>query len=344
MKKRLARKFGFYYLIAIVISSCSSTNVLTISVQQPAPVSIPADVAKVGLLNRSLSGDKYKALEIIDNVLSAKGKEFDKDGAENMIIGCYNELIAINKYKEVKIIKDSLFKNIAHGVMPSSLSWEEVERLCRINNVDIVYVLSFYDTETVMDNNSKNEYKSGNGGFLVPDLNNNIRLLTRVDAGWRIYDPVNKFILDEYFINDQVVLQTSGFNPIKTVEVLNARKESVMEASKNLGITYAQRILPYYIRVSREYFVRGSNNFKMAKRLARVGNWDGAAELWKDEVNNEKRKVAGRACYNMAIINEINGNLELAIEWASRSYVDYNINRALDYVRIFLVHDKTLTC
>ena len=36
----------------------------------------------------------------------------------------------------------------------------------------------------------------------------------------------------------------------------------------------------------------------------------------------------------MAIINEINGNLETAIDWAKRAYSDYKIKLALDYVRI----------
>ena len=40
------------------------------------------------------------------------------------------------------------------------------------------------------------------------------------------------------------------------------------------------------------------------------------------------------ACYNMAIINEINGELDEAISWAQKSYEDYNNKLALEYVRI----------
>ena len=45
-------------------------------------------------------------------------------------------------------------------------------------------------------------------------------------------------------------------------------------------------------------------------------------------------KIAGRACYNMAIINEINGDLNAAMDWASKSYTDYDISNALRYVNI----------
>ena len=45
-------------------------------------------------------------------------------------------------------------------------------------------------------------------------------------------------------------------------------------------------------------------------------------------------KIAGRASYNMAIINEINGDLDSALNWAQKSYEDYNNKLAPEYVRI----------
>ena len=45
-------------------------------------------------------------------------------------------------------------------------------------------------------------------------------------------------------------------------------------------------------------------------------------------------KVAGRACYNMGIINEINGDVDAALGWAQKAYEDYNIKLALRYSRI----------
>ena len=45
-------------------------------------------------------------------------------------------------------------------------------------------------------------------------------------------------------------------------------------------------------------------------------------------------ELAGRACYNMAIISEINGDLDGAIQWAQKSYENYNIRLALNYLNI----------
>ena len=45
-------------------------------------------------------------------------------------------------------------------------------------------------------------------------------------------------------------------------------------------------------------------------------------------------KVAGRAHYNMAIISEINGDLDAATSWAQKAYSDYRNKLGLRYVRI----------
>jgi len=84
----------------------------------------------------------------------------------------------------------------------------------------------------------------------------------------------------------------------------------------------------------RDYFVKGTNNFKIAKRKAQLGKWDEAGALWEMETSNPKLKVAGRAYYNMAIINEINGNLDEALKWAEKSYSDYNIKLGREYSKI----------
>jgi hypothetical protein len=52
------------------------------------------------------------------------------------------------------------------------------------------------------------------------------------------------------------------------------------------------------------------------------------------ETLNPKMKIAGRACYNMAIISEIDGDIDTAISWAQKAYSDYRIKPGLRYARI----------
>jgi hypothetical protein len=319
----------------ILFSSCSATNMLTMSVTEPAPVYLPSDIKKIGIVNRSIPTDKTeKNLDKIDKILSVEGKNLDRKGAKNSINGVLNELNNNNKLEEIKIIAKPNIKGSAMSVFPSALSWGEVKRICNETNVDALFVLSFYDTDTKVDYKQVPIEIDGPLGVKVPAVEHHANIRTLIKTGWRIYDPVNKIIRDEYIINEQIVSTGKGINPLKAVQAVMGRKEAVLDVSTDIGHHYALRILPYRIRVSRDYYVRGTNNFKVAKRRAQTGDWDGAAELWEMEVSNPDPKIAGRACYNMAIINEINGNLDKAVEWASKAYTDYNDKRALRYLKI----------
>ena len=103
------------------------------------------------------------------------------------------------------------------------------------------------------------------------------------------------------------------------VDDLKRDLAKVKEVASQVGQAYALRIIPFWIRVNRDYYVRGTDNFVIAKRKAQTGNWDDAGKLWEKETSSGDRKIAGRACYNMAIISEINGDLDAAIKWAQRS-------------------------
>lgn len=322
-------------LLAIALSSCSSTNYLTMTVTEPAPVTIPSHIKSIGIVNRSIPTDKTgKKLDKADKILSIEGKNLDKDGAERALLGLFDELNFNTRFSEVKIIDDVNIKNPGLSTFPASLKWDEVTRICEENNVDALFILSFYDTDTRVDYAAVPVEIAGPLGIKVPAIEHRATLFTLIKSGWRIYDEKNKLLLDEIFLNNEVVSKGVGINPMKAVEAVRGRKEAVMHSSEKLGIDYALRIVPYNLRVRRNYYVRGSDNFKIGKRRAQTGDWDGAADLWYKEIDNEKSKIAGRAYYNMAIINEINGNLDSAIDWASKSYSDFNNKLALDYLKI----------
>lgn len=321
-------------LISIILCSCSSKNLLTMSVTEPAPVYIPSNIKTIGIIDRSLPSEKNEKMDKLDKFLSAEGKNLDKDGAYESVVGLFDELINNNRFPEVKIIDSVDVRSPGLGIFPSALSWKTIEQICYENNVDAIFALSFYDTDTKINYKAVPIEVDGLLGIKIPAVEHHATIATLIKTGWRIYDPINKFILDEHLVNENVVSIGIGINPVKAVEAIMGRKEAVLQVSNNIGHNYALRILTYRIRVARHYYVRGTNNFKIAKRRAQTGNWDGAAELWDKEVSNPKRKVAGRACYNMAIINEINGDLNAAVDWASKSYTDYKNKMALRYLNV----------
>lgn len=320
-------------LVALIFCSCKSTELVHLSVLKPAPVTIPPYIKAVGVVNRSLASEKTKAIDAIDKVFSLEGVNLDKEGAQASMTGLSDELMKNNRFTEIKLLNTTDLKTTTPGAFPFSLSWDEVEKICRENNTDALFALELFDTDSKISYAATPvNIKTPLGN--VPALEHRANMLTIVKTGWRIYDPVGKNILDEYALANDITYSGKGINPVVAAAALIDRKNAVKEVGKKTGQSYAFRIIPYWIRVSRDYYVKGTDNFRTARRKAQTGNWDGAAELWNEESQNPSKKVAGRACYNMAIISEINGDLDKAIEWAQKAYENYSNPLALRYVRI----------
>ena len=304
------------------------------SVTKPAPVYLPNSVNNIGLLNRSLASEKNKPIDVIDQILSIEGKNLDKEGATYTLLGIKDTFEKDEHYQSIDIINSDKIENAGLGIFPSALPWETVETLCLENNLDAIIALSFYDTDAKVDYKTRTLEQVNAFGIKIPMIEHQATITTNIKAGFRVYDNLNKLIRDE-MIKDQWISSTGrGVNPSKALEAIAGRKQELLQASTNIGHNYALRTYPFKIRVTRQYYVKGTGNFEIGKRRAQTGDWDGAAELWEKELNNPKGKIAGRACYNMGIINEINGDLEAAKYWVSKSYTDYENKNALRYLKI----------
>lgn len=326
------KKLVLLFLLAAAFASCK-TNQLYLNVVEPAPVTVPSYVKKVGVINRSEATEETKALDAADKILSLEGKNLDKDGAAESIRGLADELMNNRRFDEVKALNDIDFRTPKLTLFPAPLTWEIVSQICKETGTDALFSLEKFDTDTHINySNRKVDIKTPLG--TIPGIEHKADMETIVKTGWRIYDPSSKAILDEYIYDESIVFSGKGINPVLAAAALIGRKDAVKEVGNKAGHGYAMRIIPFRVRVYRDYYVKGTDRFKVAKRKAQMGKWDEAGELWKKETDNSSMKIAGRAAYNMAIISEINGDLDGALKWAQKSYEDYNNKLAREYSRI----------
>jgi tetratricopeptide (TPR) repeat protein len=320
--------------LTMYLMGCSPTNTLTMSVIEPAPVDLPPSMERIGIINRSESAEKDQVLEKIDQVLSVEGKNLDKDGASESITGLNEELKKNDRFEKVAMLESEKLENPEFGVFPSPVSWDRITEICKENQLDGLFSLEFYDTDSKFKYDAEKVTLEGPLGVEIPALEHYARATTVIKTGWRIYDNTGRNIIDEYVITESVTLDGRGVNPTKAAAAITGRKEAVQQISNEIGRSYALGIVPYQTRVKRDYYVKGNENFKAAKRRAQTGNWDGAAEIWMQETKNSDPKIAGQAFYNMAIIHEIEGEMDQAIEWARKSYEDFGTKLALRYLNI----------
>jgi len=245
---------------------------MTLSVTEPAPVYVPSTIHTVGILNRSIATKQNNLLDDVDKVLSLEGKNLDRDGANKCMLGLRDELRADSLFAQVKILDSIPSPGIGMGVIPTALAWDTVEKICKEAKVDVIFELSSYDTDAKIGYSTRNVQVVGPLGVMIPAIENHANVTTAIKTYWRIYDVLNKTIRDEFPLNSWVTSTGVGINPLKAVQAVMGRKEAVLTESSNIGHDYALRLLPYKIRVSREYFVRGTDNFIIANRRAQAGD------------------------------------------------------------------------
>ncbi len=323
----------------IFLYSCSSTNLVFISVKEPAPVTLPDYVKSVAVINRTTPSEKTRALNKVHEVLSMESDNLVREGSTACINGLTDELMNNNRFTNIVKVDSTDISSFGAGVFPAPLDWDKVEDICRETNTDAVFSLELFDTESKI-NYTANKTSINTALGNIPALEHHVSMNTLVKTGWRMYDLSSHTILDESYISKDMNFSGNGINPVAAAQAIIGKKEAVKQAGNAAGHLYANKIDPYWIRVHREYFVRGkSGSFGVAKRKAQTGNWNDAANIWMEQTKSSNRKTAGRACYNMAIINEINGNIDAAMSWAQKAYENYRIRLGLDYVNI-LRHRK----
>ncbi|HLP72261.1 MAG TPA: DUF6340 family protein [Bacteroidales bacterium] len=319
--------------VSVLAISCK-TNELWLSVVEPAPVTLRPAIKKIGVIDRTLPTDQAKPLDVVDKVLTLEGANLDKDAAAESVKGLTEELMNNQRFTEVKPVTNTAFRTVNTMDFPVPLSWEIVDRICSESGLDALFSLEKFDTDTKISYATQkvDVIKTPLGN--VPGIEHRADMETVVKTGWRIYDPASRTMPDQFLYNESIVFHSKGLNPVLAAGGLINRKDAVKEVSNKAGHGYALRIIPFETRVMRDYYVKGNDSFKMAMRKARTGNWDAAGEIWKKETGNPNMKIAGRATYNMAIISEINGDIKTALDYARKSYEDYNIKLGMRYVNI----------
>lgn len=321
-------------LLFICLSACTSTNRVYISVKEPAPVSLPAHIQKIAIINRAIPNEKSDALNKIHRAISLESKNLIIEGSQASVNGLIDELYQNQRLTHVLCLDSIDVAAFGAGVFPSPLNWEKIQEICDNTNTDAIFSMELFDTESKL-NYSTNTTKSKTILGDIPVTEHQVQMTTTVKTGWRMYDPSSRIILDESYLAKNLYFTGKGINPAVAAQALVSKTEAVKDAGLAAGHLYANKLNPYWLRVYRKYYVRGKTGaFSIAKRKAQTGNWDEAARIWLELTKSNNRKTAGRACYNMAIISEINGDVNAAIAWAQKSYENYRINPGMDYVTI----------
>lgn len=327
------KQLSFYLLLVLAGSSCMRSVSLT--VLQPAQFTVPEHIAKIAVVDRSKPSNGW--LNVLEGVLTGEAIGQDRRSREEAVAGLTEGLRNTPRFQVVRTGIEMTGTRAGNN-MPAPLPWSEVERICREHQADAVVTIESFDSDNaVTTQRRQNKTKDKNGKEIIT-IHFDSDMRTGVRMGWRMYDPKNKTIIDEFVTDDFIRSNSTGNSERDAVSRLPAPTSVSRRVAFMGGQHYGMRIAPTYVRVSRSYYAKAKgvkSEMKQAARYAQSGSWDKAAGIWSRLYETNKKssdKVAGRAAYNMAIAAEMKGNLVVALEWAKKSWEVHGNKQARNYI------------
>jgi len=356
------KKLLLISIIILSLASCKST--ISLQVLKPADVTLPQDIQKFTLVNRTKPDKKNQVWNVIEGIFTGEGLFSDREGADKCLSGLMQTMQQTPRYT---ITQASIeYKGTGTEMFAPPIPWEEVELLCKQYNSEALIMLESFDTDSRMTHDSKplqvkfpcwdknknrikdpsedinrdkiwdaKDCSDGSTEQIVTTIEYYTHAHMEIKSGWRIYFLKEKRIVDEYRFSDFMNFDGKGATPEQATAALPNKRDCINKTGFHAGTVYGFRISPQWIYVSRYFYTKGSDNMKLAGKKARkINDWKGAMEVWKKEALNSNPKIAWKANYNMAVACEREGNLDLALEWAKRAYEKGNKSAAAQYVNI----------
>jgi tetratricopeptide (TPR) repeat protein len=320
-----------FIVLFFAFTACKTTYV-TVQVLKPAHITIPSKINNLVFVNRSLPAKSERFKNILEGAVTGEAILADRIGAEECIKGVIANLNESPRYKAVAPGNINL-KGTGTREFPPALEWDIVEDICKQNQADALITLETFDSNNSVEIGERQAERK-DGQRTIKYVEFIATLHVQVESGWRIYYPAEKRIIDQNVYNDAQSWSNTSDARKRAEAGLPLIENAVGDAGFYAGKQYAFRISPMWTNVSRYYFNKGNVDFERADRFGKSGDWKGAADIWIKYVNNSDPKIAGNACYNMALAQELEGNLEEALDWARKSYTKFNNKKGRYYANI----------
>lgn len=308
--KRLFRIFNVlaFTILLLTFFSCSTYEPIQIQVLKPAYVKISKDINKVILINyavynKSSFTNKTGVTKQFENIDSIRTNEYF-NGLNNVL----------NNSPRFEIENDNpiFLSKLNYNERFKSLDWLTIEKLCNDSNADAAIVLEsfqvLYSSKVPI---FYNEDKGRLQGTL--ELDNS--------SLWKIYIPSQHKVEDNFLLLDTLFWDGFGDYDYQVLGQLPDINDAILQSCYYAGEKYGERIAQTWETKKRYLIYCNNKDFITAYNLATQDKWEDAIELWRKFPYGKRKRLAAFASYNLAVASETLDHIDLALEWASKSYL-----------------------
>jgi len=323
--------FKVFSLLAIVLL-CTSSAWVNLTLIRPALINLPQNIQTLIVVDRTQAPDTRK--NRTEEILTGEIMKQDLQAIQHVVDGIIYTVGNAPRFKIVRTTEKYRGDNTG-TLFPEPMDWTTIDKLCAKYKADAALVIETFDSDYLITNGTRLISQTTKEGIPIKVPQFYAEGIGTVKMGFRLYNLKDKVIADQHLFSHQRRWDASANNLTEAVQSILNKIEAINEVSYEAGRQYAIRITPTYYKVTRYFYNKPKRNKKLIEgvRRSEVADWKGAIESWHDALKiAKKRKHKGRICLNIAVGHEVLGNMDKALEWASKSYTDYGEKMARDYV------------
>jgi len=318
----MTSKFSLIFLIATLgLSSCVTTynmSAFQVEILKPALFVIPENIDTIAIFKR----DIYQSDTItfryfdVDNKKTQTNKFVRYSDLSNKCVDALADFLTAEGYfQKVINYKDSM--NHLFSGSDSLINYPELHKKL---GVDAFVFLDFFQLKDYLTN-STGYYSYNDITEQFPEFRNSTKLESiNANLLWTVSFKGDSSVYlvkqsDDLYYGNNVYPELFG-------NELNHRL-LLKNASEYLGKSSGGKIVPTWMKVERMYYRSRNVNMLQAEKLCLNGEYLKAAEIYNRETKNKNRNIAAKARYNMALVCEMEGKPDAAIDWLVLSYSAY---------------------
>jgi len=285
-------------IVCFGLTSCLVTEQarnLEVEIMKPGVFIFPENISKVAVFKRDLFQTDTSLFKYLNEDKIVVDKNIKTANLSNQCVDAVASYFKEEGYfKEVKNYRDSL-----NNTLNSHSTGYSPDELFSKSNSDILIFLDFFKFYDVLINKSVNHlYTSACLSWTITIKN---------DTSAYIYNQIDTLDYNDW--------QLKSFN-LKQ----DGHEKLLMDAAKYLGESFGKKIIPSWIPVERMYYGSSNPDMIKAEQFALKNEWLKAAEIWNRETKNKNLKIVTKSCFNLALAAEMEGKIDVAIDWLIRSY------------------------
>lgn len=318
MKNKGKTKWLFLFIVisGIIIHSCEPLQRIKVQTVEPSKINLPSTISSILLINTDTDINNDS---IADTLLV-------KMLYDQLVLGMKDVVMFSPRIESNSLqVKDDVVLNASIQNQDKGYKWSFLQKLSKTYNTDGVLILDSLLIK--MSEIEKMQF----------DYDVSYYIYTRkfyIDGHWTLVDPWNQQTVDKNRYQDTLFWEGYGLTAREAQDDAGSIQQQVKELGYWFGFDYASRILPVWQDSERLLYALGPGDFSSGYELAKEGNWEKAVESWKPFVNHHEQEMRSRASYNMAVASEMMGNIDLALEWANKSYAIKNKSHVLNYISL----------